>query len=251
MTDLPDDRSLDSTASLVELGAQFTDLGRVMLDAEDGQLTIDRVLQYASAAVAGSEHAAVTLIRREKKQAETLAATGELARVAERLQLDTGEGPCLDALTQSDVVRVGDLAHSQWPVFGRQAEQVAGIRSIIAFRLYLTDSHRGALNFFSTQLDAFDEDAVATGAIFAAYISLALSNLIHEDKLMHLERALESNREIGMALGVLAARELWTPEQAFDRLREASQQLHRKLRDIAAEVVRTGQLPPTPGGGKQ
>jgi AmiR/NasT family two-component response regulator len=40
------------------------------------------------------------------------------------------------------------------------------------------------------------------------------------------------------------ARELLTAEQAFDRLRDASQRQHRKLRDIAEEVISTGQLPP-------
>ncbi len=74
MTDLPDDRSLDSTASLVELGAQFTDLGRVMLDAEDGQLTIDRVLQYASAAVASTPRSRSYAERRSRPRRSRLPA---------------------------------------------------------------------------------------------------------------------------------------------------------------------------------
>ena len=61
-----------------------------------------------------------------------------------------------------------------------------------------------------------------------------------------MERALESSREIGTAIGILMARELCTADQAFDLLRVASQHTHRKLRDIAAHVKETGALPDLP-----
>jgi len=61
-----------------------------------------------------------------------------------------------------------------------------------------------------------------------------------------LEGALQSNREIGMAIGVLMGRGGMTQDEAFALLRRASQHLHRKLREVAAEVVDTGQLPDRP-----
>ena len=61
-----------------------------------------------------------------------------------------------------------------------------------------------------------------------------------EKEIFDLERALESNREIGVAMGIC---EMCTQSQPFNRLRTASQQLNRKLRDIADDVKRTGQLP--------
>ena len=54
---------------------------------------------------------------------------------------------------------------------------------------------------------------------------------------------MESNRQIGMAVGILMARKLWTSDQAFAQLQTASQHLNRKLADIAAEVTTTGALP--------
>jgi len=39
------------------------------------------------------------------------------------------------------------------------------------------------------------------------------------------------------------ARNFWTADHAFEQLRSASQQLHRKLRDIAEEVTHTGEMP--------
>jgi DNA-binding response OmpR family regulator len=63
-----------------------------------------------------------------------------------------------------------------------------------------------------------------------------------EDKAANLERALASNRQIGTAMGILMARLKLTDEQAFDLLRKTSQNRHRKLRDIAEEVILTGEI---------
>jgi hypothetical protein len=59
-----------------------------------------------------------------------------------------------------------------------------------------------------------------------------------------LTQALQTNRVIGTAMGVLMAMQKITDEQAFARLRTISQNSNRKLRDVAEEVVRTGALPP-------
>lgn len=59
---------------------------------------------------------------------------------------------------------------------------------------------------------------------------------------MNLELAVASNREIGAALGILMMTHKCTSEQAFDRLRRASQYSHRKLVVVARDVVTTGLL---------
>jgi DNA-binding response OmpR family regulator len=59
----------------------------------------------------------------------------------------------------------------------------------------------------------------------------------------NLEVAVATNRRIGMAVGVLMAREKVTSETAFQRLRQQSNRTNRKLRDVADEVVLTGDLP--------
>ncbi len=64
-----------------------------------------------------------------------------------------------------------------------------------------------------------------------------------ENKAANLDRALASNRQIGAAMGILMARLQLTDAQAFDLLRKTSQNRHRKLRDIADEVLMTGELP--------
>jgi len=61
----------------------------------------------------------------------------------------------------------------------------------------------------------------------------------------NLAVALQSNRRIGMAMGILMGRLGVTEEDAFERLRIASQNQHIKLRDVAEVVIYTGDLPAT------
>jgi AmiR/NasT family two-component response regulator len=63
------------------------------------------------------------------------------------------------------------------------------------------------------------------------------------NKVSNLETALQTNRRIGAAIGIIMARKLLTEEQAFELLREASQRMHVKLREVADQVVSTGDLP--------
>ncbi|MGK5111373.1 MULTISPECIES: ANTAR domain-containing protein [unclassified Geodermatophilus] len=57
-----------------------------------------------------------------------------------------------------------------------------------------------------------------------------------------LQRALVSNRRIGMAMGILMERYRLTEEQAFDRLRDLSQRSNIKLREVAEQLVNTGDI---------
>ena len=62
-------------------------------------------------------------------------------------------------------------------------------------------------------------------------------------RIENLETALQSNRRIGVAIGILMSRHGLSEDDAFALLAEASQLTNRKLRDIAEEVVYEGDLP--------
>ena len=241
---MTDTGAVSAAEPLTELANQFGDIARAMIDdGPDGELLIDQVLKFAAEGVPGSEYAAITRVSGNGRP-ETIAASADLPLRVDLLQYETGEGPCLQTLVQSDVEHAADLAADlQWPAFSARAVHETGIRSMLSFRLFLTAKERGALTFYAHAPHAFTPLSMSTGAIFASYTSLVLTNQFHQDESMNLRRALESNREIGMALGILMARELHTAEQAFTRLRTASQHLHRKLHDVATEVIETGSLP--------
>ena len=63
-----------------------------------------------------------------------------------------------------------------------------------------------------------------------------------ETKIANLERALDSSRTIGMALGIVIERCSMSESDAFDVLVRISQQQHRKVRDVASELIFTGAI---------
>lgn len=87
----------------------------------------------------------------------------------------------------------------------------------------------------------------ANGQLFATLAALALTVAeAHEEDLRRmegLERALVTREMIGQAIGILMERERITADQAFDILRRASQRLNVKLRDVAQDLVDTGERP--------
>jgi GAF domain-containing protein len=176
---------------------------------------------------------------------ESVAPTSDLAERIDNIQFDVGSGPCIDAAVQAEIFRTGDLrADERWPEFGRRAADETGVLSMMSFRLFLErdDDLAAALNVYSTQRDAFDDAAQLAGLAASTYGAALVSGKRHRDEAQHLQRALESNREIGAAIGVLMAHHKVTREQGFDLLRLASQNTHRKLIDIARDVVDTGTL---------
>jgi hypothetical protein len=58
----------------------------------------------------------------------------------------------------------------------------------------------------------------------------------------HLLGALASNREIGVAVGILMVNHQLTDDQAFDLLSRVSQRTNRKVRTIALEVAQAGAI---------
>jgi hypothetical protein len=242
-----DDQIRQAANVVAGMAGEFTDLARMMTeDTRDPAQILRRIVVLAARAVPGSEHAAISLMIGNGPP-RTGPCSDELPPQIDRIQYETAEGPCVQALTESDLVLTNDLTvASDWPNFARRAVAETGVRSMLSFRLFLNDGNRGALNFYAMKPDAFDMSAVATGSIFAAYASMAQLAALHQDQAIHLTRAVESNREIGVAMGILMANKRQTQEQAFTDLRIASQHLHRKLRDIAAEVIYTGALPDQP-----
>ena len=114
---------------------------------------------------------------------------------------------------------------------------------MLSFRLNLEDDDRIAgLNLYSTRTEAFDDNAETVGTLVATHGALAVVAAAAREEAGNLRMALYSNRDIGVAMGVLMATYRVTRDQAFDLLRIASQNTNRKLRDLAVEVAETGTL---------
>ena len=79
--------------------------------------------------------------------------------------------------------------------------------------------------------------------LFAQAVDRVVARRDQADRDVHFERAVESHRLIGQAVGILIERHRVTATQAFEMLRRASTNRNIKLRAIAEKVIATGAEP--------
>jgi hypothetical protein len=226
-----------------EIAAMYDELGRELLWQTNPDNVFTLLTRTAVVRVPGAEHAGITRVT--DTRTETVAPTGEVVKLVDQIQYDLGSGPCVDAVLKEQVFEATDLATDpRWPEFGRSAAREHGIRSILSFRLYLEDTTglRAGLNLYSSRTAAFDDNARMIGLLLATHGALAVHAAVKTEKADNLEIALHSSREIGIAMGVLMNRHKLTREQAFDLLRVASQNTHRKLAAVARDVADAGEV---------
>jgi hypothetical protein len=171
-------------------------------------------------------------------------ATDASARAVDAIQYELGSGPCVDALRKDVVFWTDDLATDRrWPQFAQRAVDEHGVRSMLSYRLFVeNDQVVAGLNLYSTRPAAFDRESHVIGTIVATHGARAVSAAAARQQVVHLERALNSNRDIGTAIGILMFQHKITRPQSFDLLRLASQHSNRKLIDVALDVIESGVL---------
>lgn len=197
--------------------------------------------------VPGAEFSGVTFGR--PGSFTSIAPTSDLVARADQIQYDLESGPCVDAILEDARITVDDLrSDSRWPTFGEKAAGETGILSMLAVRMFLEQDGDtiAALNMYSRTEAAFGAEDEAIGVLLATAGALAVSGAAARERVANLERALETNRDIGTAIGVLMSQYRVTRDQAFDLLRMASQAIHRKIADVSRDVIETGTLPEVP-----
>ena len=197
---------------------------------------VDYCLELCDVAAAG------LVLRDPHGDLEVLASSSEQTRLLELLQLEDGQGPCVECYRTGRVVSVPDVAlePDRWPRF-RQGAADFGFVSVHAVPMRLRNDVVGALNLFGTEhgplarVDAQVAQALADVATIAILQERALrrSSLVTEQ----LQSALHSRVMIEQAKGVLAQQADVDMEEAFRLLRGYARRNNEKLRDIAAAVV--------------
>jgi hypothetical protein len=114
-----------------------------------------------------------------------------------------------------------------------------GVRSVLSFQLYVHLDDLGALNLYSAQVDAFDDESENVGLLFAAHAAIAMAG---SQKEHDLSLAVSARDVIGQAKGILMERHKITGDQAFRLLAQVSQRSNTKLGEVARYLVETGEL---------
>lgn len=202
--------------------------------------TLRGIVAHAVDLVPGAHHAGVAVLAPRGRPHRVLAATDDVARECDALQLSLGEGPCFDVVEAPLQVSGDVAADARWQRWGpRVAEH--DIVSAMSLRLETRDRRVTTATLYSRVPSAFaDPDTRELAFLFARHAAGALGAA---RQIGGLEKALESRHTIGVAQGVLMERYGITVAAAFDVLLRYSSTTNTKLRDVAAEVVSSGSLP--------
>ena len=166
----------------------------------------------------------------------TLPAAAGLTDQLHQLQMQFGEGPCVQAALADVIVRTDDFTYEErWPRYAPACIQL-GIFSGLSFKLYTADRTAGALNLFSRTPNAWSTEAETTGIVLAAHAASAVLASQHGQS---LETALSTRDRIGQAKGIIMERFKVDDVRAFEMLRQLSQESNTKLIDIALQVINT------------
>ncbi len=196
--------------------------------------TLQVMVEVARDSLVEVDHAGVTLAT--KGAVTTTAATDDFTHGIDQLQYDLGEGPCLHQLrTTGGPTVVEDLERgdTRWPTYVTQASR-AGVRSIMALRLFKDSTTVGVLNLYSTSHETIDDDSRSLATVLARHASIAYSRSL---QISHLRRGLETREVIGQAVGIVMERYQLDSARAFDYLLRVSSTSETKLRDVAQQVA--------------
>jgi GAF domain-containing protein len=216
------------------LALRMAELSRSMTLRSVDDVLVD-VTAAAKELIPGVDVAGVLLVGSGGTH-ETLAPTSDLLFELDDLQLTTGEGPCLQAALDETVVRTDDFRNE--PRFPNYAPKVVelGLLSALSFKLYTADRTAGALNLFGYQPELWNVEAETIGTVLAAHAAAAI---LASREGQQLQSALSTRDRIGQAKGIIMERYTIDDVQAFEMLRQLSQDTNTKLTNLAQRVIDT------------
>lgn len=218
------------------LAETLSSVARTLQAEPDVESTLRAIVKAAADHIAGAEYAGISLCERGKIR--TVAPTAGIVEVIDQLQYDFHEGPCIDAIAEHQTYRVGNVGdEARWRRFGPAAAK-NDIHSLLSYRLFVTDRTLGALNLYSSRVDAFDQQTEEDGRLFATHAAIALIGAQREAQ---LGIAIENRDIISTAKGILMERHDIDAAVAFRMLVEASQSTNVKLHQTAVWVVENRQ----------
>ncbi len=171
-----------------------------------------------------------------------LASSSEAMRLLELFELQSQEGPCMEAFRTGEPVVQEDLqaGAGRWPLFTAAALD-AGFLSVLALPLRLRLVTVGALNLFMVTRDPMAPADIIVARAFAdlAALSIVQHRASAEAQRLNeqLSGALASRVLIEQAKGVISERAEVDLGEAFSRLRAYARSRNYRLTDVAQAAV--------------
>lgn len=200
------------------------------------QTLVDRAVELFDAA-AGAIH-----LFDQQRELKVVASTSERSSFIGLLQLNAGEGPCIESCASGQLVTVesADELRRRWPRFA-EASRESGYAGVHAIPLRLRDEIVGSMNLFrETEGPLNPEDAQAGQAL----ADVATISILQQRSLEHatiateqLQRALDSRVVIEQAKGMVSQQQGIDVDLAFRLIRGHARSHQARLTDVARAIV--------------
>ena len=214
----------------------FASLAKLVYAGVESSEVLDAICRTAVEVIPGADHACISTLD-DRQQLRTQAASDDVARLMDKLESEAQEGPCLDSIVEDSVQHDADISDgTKWPRLAELTLSRTPVRGMVGYQLMDGLGSRAAFNVFSDTPGALTQEAADVGAVLAAFTSVALAAAERQNTADNLRRGLESNREIGKAVGLLMAAHKVDDEEAFQILRSASSRTNTKLAELAKRI---------------
>lgn len=200
------------------------------------QTLVDNAAELFDASAAG------IMLTNDQHELEVIVSTSERSNFIGLMQLDAGEGPCVEAFETGLTVSVERPSEMQrrWPRFAALSAEL-GYASVHSVPLRLRDTTLGSMNLFRETEGALNaEDALAARALTDVATISVLQQRTTEHALLvqtQLQRALDSRVSIEQAKGFLAHTHQVDLDTAFVLLRRYARSHQARIADVARAVV--------------
>jgi GAF domain-containing protein len=174
-------------------------------------------------------------------------ATDPPAQALEDLQIETGEGPCVDTYVHNRMVFTSNVVDpDSWPKLAPLIEG-QGIGAVLGVPIRLADTPVGSLDVYRHQVHVWRPDEkqalLRYGEVAETMLAAALQAEQAGQLASQLNYALEYRVPIERGIGYLMARDNLSSTEAFNRLRAAARSSRRKIGDVAEQLLLQHRLP--------
>lgn len=227
---------LDSTSQAI------ADLRGIFAAEEPLDQVLARVASTAAKAIPDADAVSISVLNGPSSR--VAACTDDRIAKLERMQYDSGQGPCVESIENRRPVRLEiSSAADKWREFAEAAKRI-GIYACLSVPLLVQEDSQelvGALNVYSYTATAFDPFDEGLMRLYTAAAEQAIVNARRwqqsRDTITQLERALTSRAEIDQAKGILMAVHGCSADEAFQRLVQQSQRSNTKVHDVACQLL--------------
>jgi GAF domain-containing protein len=223
-----------------EITAVFARASALLLTEETVAHALRLITDAATAAIPGAMGAGVSLINSSGLR-QTTAASDAVVAMADALQYELGEGPCLTAWASGETVVVENLAmDGRWKRWSPAAATL-GISSSVSSPLLSGGMALGAVKVYSDGGAFAGNGTVRLAELFAQQATLFIIHSHAREAARtlsdRLQESLAQRDTISMAKGLLMARNGTSDDAALRDLMTLSRQAGKPLALVAAELL--------------